>query len=123
MYFFETLVRVHRAGEGAPYTGIKPEGEETEPAIEMADISVEKGSVDEIVNKISADVASKIHEFFNRVMETKKHTNESVDAGREYVEAYVTFIHYVENLHNAVSKIPSHGDGAEEKGHKENHKH
>ena len=26
LYFFETLVRVHRAGEGAPYTGIKPAG-------------------------------------------------------------------------------------------------
>lgn len=24
MYFFETLVRIHRAGEGAPYTGLKP---------------------------------------------------------------------------------------------------
>ena len=25
-YFFETLVRVHREGEGAPYTGLKPAG-------------------------------------------------------------------------------------------------
>ena len=25
-FFFETLVRVHREGEGAPYTGLKPEG-------------------------------------------------------------------------------------------------
>lgn len=25
-YFFETLVRLHRAGEGAPYTGLKPAG-------------------------------------------------------------------------------------------------
>ena len=24
-YFFETLVRVHRAGEGAPFTGLKPD--------------------------------------------------------------------------------------------------
>src|SRR5687768_9733513 len=26
MYFFETLVRLHRAGEGAGYTGLKPAG-------------------------------------------------------------------------------------------------
>ena len=26
LYFFETLVRVHRAGEGAAYTGLKPAG-------------------------------------------------------------------------------------------------
>ena len=25
-YFFETAVRLHRAGEGAPYTGLKPAG-------------------------------------------------------------------------------------------------
>jgi hypothetical protein len=25
-FFFETLVRVHRAGEGAPFTGLKPAG-------------------------------------------------------------------------------------------------
>lgn len=30
-HFFETLVRVHRAGEGAAYTGLKPAGE-IEPA-------------------------------------------------------------------------------------------
>lgn len=33
MYFFETLVRIHREGEGAPYTGLKP-GEAVEPAAE-----------------------------------------------------------------------------------------
>ena len=31
-YFFETLVRVHRAGEGAPYTGLKPAGLDPGPA-------------------------------------------------------------------------------------------
>jgi hypothetical protein len=33
VYFFETLVRLHRAGEGAPYTGLKPAGSEIEPAV------------------------------------------------------------------------------------------
>jgi hypothetical protein len=32
-HFFETLVRVHRAGEGAPYTGLKPAGRDLGPAI------------------------------------------------------------------------------------------
>ena len=31
-YFFETLVRIHRAGEGAPYTGLKPAGRDLGPA-------------------------------------------------------------------------------------------
>jgi hypothetical protein len=44
MYFFETLVRIHRAGEGASYTGLKP-GAEIDPAIAMADEALESGSV------------------------------------------------------------------------------
>ncbi|HSQ92093.1 MAG TPA: DUF6448 family protein, partial [Nitrospiraceae bacterium] len=33
--FFEDLVRIHRAGEGAPYTGLKPAGT-VEPAVAEA---------------------------------------------------------------------------------------
>lgn len=49
MYFFETLVRIHRAGEGAPYTGLKP-GEAVDPAVALADRALETGSVDKLVN-------------------------------------------------------------------------
>jgi hypothetical protein len=42
-YFFETLVRVHRAGEGAPYTGLKPAGLDLGPAIPAADKALETG--------------------------------------------------------------------------------
>ena len=35
-YFFETLVRIHRAGEGAPYVGLKP-GSAVDPAVALAD--------------------------------------------------------------------------------------
>jgi hypothetical protein len=41
-------------------------------------------------------------------MEKKKHMNESIDAGREYVEAYVTFIHYVEKLVQTVTGESAH---------------
>ena len=40
-YFFETLVRIHRAGEGAPFTGLKPAGT-VEPVILKADQALEK---------------------------------------------------------------------------------
>src|ERR1051326_7561606 len=43
MYFFETLVRIHRAGEGEPYTGLKPAGRDLEPAIPAADKAIESG--------------------------------------------------------------------------------
>ena len=43
-YFFETLVRIHRAGEGAPYTGLKPAGRDLGPAIPAADEAIEDAS-------------------------------------------------------------------------------
>jgi len=108
MYFFETLVRVHREGEGAPYTGIKPADTVVEPGIDAADKAIESGSVNHLAKEISTLAANGIRDRFKDVMEKKKHVNESVDAGREYVESYVTFIHYVEKLHLAASVQSAH---------------
>jgi len=108
-YFFETLVRLHRAGEGAPYTGLKPAGE-VEPPIAAADKALENGSVDELISRVQPEVEAGIRERFVRVIETGKHKDDSVEAGREYVEAYVVFAHYIEGLHNAI------GGGAEHHG-------
>jgi hypothetical protein len=52
MYFFETLVRIHRAGEGAPYTGLKP-GAEVDPAVALADRALESGSADKLVGVLT----------------------------------------------------------------------
>ncbi len=108
-YFFETLVRIHRAGEGAPYDGIKPAGTE-EPAIAAADQAVASGAIDELAAEIAKLAGDGVRERFTVLMEKKKHKDESVAAGREYVEAYVTFIHYVERLHNDAAGDAAHGD-------------
>ena len=107
MYFFETLVRIHRAGEGATYTGLKP-GTEVDPAIALADKALESGSVDKLVGVLTDATAKGIRERFRRDLETKKHADESVTAGREFVEAYVIFTHYVEELHASVKGGTEH---------------
>jgi hypothetical protein len=98
MYFFETLVRLHRAGEGAPYTGLK--AGPAEPIIAAADQALDKGSVDHLVKHVSDAVAKGISQRFNNTLERKKHAEDSVAAGREFVEFYVEFTHYVERLYN-----------------------
>jgi hypothetical protein len=45
MYFFDTLVRVHRAGEGAPFTGLKSAGTDLGPATPAADKAITTGNV------------------------------------------------------------------------------
>ncbi len=122
MYFFETLVRIHRAGEGAPYTGLKP-GEAIEPIIAESDMALESGSVDNLVNDMTAIVAKGIREKFTHTIETKKHADESIEAGRKYVEAYVVFTHYVERLYNdATAKVEHHME-IKEAGPEKHHHH
>ncbi len=101
MYFFETLVRIHRAGEGAPYTGIKAT-ETGETVVAKADQALEKGSIDGLAKAIVTHTEKGIRERFSHALETRKHSHESVQAGREYVKAYVTYIHYVEGVAQAV---------------------
>jgi hypothetical protein len=106
MYFFETLVRIHRAGEGAPYTGLK--AEPVEPIITESDKALDSGSVDNLVKHVTDTVAKGIRERFAHAKETKKHADESVEAGREFVEAYVEFTHYIERLHIAATSPSAH---------------
>jgi hypothetical protein len=109
-YFFETLVRLHRAGEGAPYTGLKPAASDLGPAVAGADESLETGSVEALVKLVTGDVAAGIRQRFARASETRKHMDESVEAGREYVEAYVEYVHHVERIHAAASEGAHHGN-------------
>lgn len=107
LYFFETLVRIHRAGEGAPYTGLKPGGA-VDPAVALADKALETGSVDKLVAVLTKAMADGVRERFQHASETRGHADDSVAAGREFVEAYVIFTHYVEGLHATIIK----GSGA-----------
>jgi hypothetical protein len=102
LYFFETLVRIHRAGEGAPYTGLKPAGRDLGPAIPAADKAIETGAVEPLVKLITSESANGIRERFQKVTAAKKFNGEDVKAGREYVKAYVEFVHYVEGIHESV---------------------
>jgi hypothetical protein len=107
-YFFETLVRIHRAGEGAPYTGLQ--AGPAEPIILEVDKSLVTGSIEAITKHVTTLVAAGIKKRFSKTLERKKHADESVTAGREFVEAYVDFTHYVERLYNdAVGEAAVHG--------------
>ena len=118
--FFETLIRVHRAGEGAPFTGLKPAGS-VEPIIAKADQSLETGSVDTLTSEMSEHIVGGIKERFDNAFKKKKLKDESVEAGREYVEAYVEYVHYVESIHKAASGRGGHHHEASEEAGNEEH--
>lgn len=107
MKFFETLVRVHRAGEGAAFTGLKPSGY-VEPIIAWADKALETGSIDNLTQEMATHLTSGVKERFEHAFKLKKHKDESVEAGREYVEAYVEYVHFIEGLHDMISGKGGH---------------
>jgi hypothetical protein len=87
LYFFETVVRIHRMGEGAPYTGLKPVGLSEGPVIPVAEEAIESGSPDALINILSDMLREEITNRFHHMMHLKEHADKSVDDAREYVEA------------------------------------
>jgi len=110
-YFFETLVRVHRAGEGAPYTGLLPEGAPVEPAIRLADQALATGDAGKLAKAVAGHVEEGIRLRFTRAAEAKAHADESPANGRAFVAAYVELTHYVERLHRDATTDAAHGAG------------
>jgi len=102
-YFFETLVRIHRAGEGAPFSGLKPAGRDLGPAIPAADRALEDGSVEAVARLLTAAVREGVHKHFHAAAGRRNFDPNDVSAGRAYVEAYVPYVHYVERLWQAAT--------------------
>ena len=110
MYFFETVVRLHRAGEGAPYTGLKPAGTDLGPVIPASDRAIERGSVKELLKRLGETMQANVAKHFQELMARKNYNENDVDAGRRFVKANVLFTHYVEAIHEA-AKGPSEAHG------------
>ena len=108
-WFFETLVRIHRASEGEPFTGLKGADYTPEAGIEMADHALEANSLGEVEKSLTAAIRSELQKRFSAATETKKHAEESVEAGRRFVHAYAEFIHFVEGVHRNVPRDGQHG--------------
>lgn len=74
---------------------------EVEPGIAAADAAVVSGDIGNLAVETTRKVDANLCRQFARVIELKKYSGESVGAGRAYVAAYVEFIHYVEEIHQA----------------------
>ena len=114
-FFFETLVRVHRAGEGAPFTGLKAAGRDLGPAIPAADEAIRVGSVDIVLQLLTRALDERLREQFGEAIKTKSFKSDDLSAGRAHVKAYVEFIHFVERLYDTTVKAP-HGHFGEGDG-------
>lgn len=112
-WFFETAIRLHRAGEGAPYTGLKPAGLDEGPVVPRAEKAIESGDPQEAIGFVLHTIEMELHRRFNQVNAKKKYDENDVAAGREYVHAFINFVVYSHHLYSMVK-----GEGAQgEHGH------
>jgi hypothetical protein len=86
-WFFETAVRVHRAGEGAPFTGLKPGGLDVGPVIPTAERALETEASGELVDVLCETIRAQVRHRHEQAMALKAHASEGVVAARAYVEA------------------------------------
>jgi len=111
--FIETTVRLHRAGEGAAYTGLKPPGIDYGPAIPAAERAIESGNLAEVKALVVEELEHGLHARLAHVAATQKgvrepKTSEDVPAARERASAELGFVTYVEGLSQAVQGAPGH---------------
>jgi hypothetical protein len=111
-WFFENVVRIHRAGEGAPYTGLKRAGLGHGPVVPVAERAIETGSPDQLVTLLTGMVEEAIRERFTHVMHRKAHANDDLAANRAYVEAMLGLEVWSHSLYEALHAQPhEHGHG------------
>jgi hypothetical protein len=109
-YFIETAIRLHRQAEGMSFTGVKP-AQPLPSDVEAAERALEAGDVKIITDMLTKETETQTKTWFDKAMEAKKHKDESEEAGRKWVDAYVKYVVYVHGLHQKIKAEPQHGVG------------
>jgi len=110
-WFFETVVRLHRAGEGAPYAGLKPAGLDEGPVVPRAEKAIAKGNPEEVISFMLHVVEEDLQQRFKTVMERARYDVNNVAAGRAYVQAFIGFVVYAHHLYAWINGGGGHGEG------------
>lgn len=109
-WFFETAVRLHREGEGAPYTGLKPAGLDWGPVVPNADKAIEQGNAKEVIQFILHTVEEELQKRFKLAMSRKNYDPNDVAAARKYVQAMLGFVLFSHHLYTFVTGGTEHGE-------------
>jgi len=102
LYFFETVVRIHRKGEGAPYEGLKPAGLDEGPVIPLAEKAIETGSPVELVEALSEMISREVTHRLEHVRHMEHNRDKSIAEAREYVEAMLGLQVWAHSIYECV---------------------
>jgi hypothetical protein len=105
-FFFETVVRLHRAGEGAPYTGLKSGAPER--IVAATDAALERGDLSALEAHLVSAVRAGLRARFAEARQAQRFEAGDVAGGRAFVTAYVSLTHWVEGVALAAGAHPGH---------------
>ncbi len=109
LWFFETVVRVHRAGEGAAYTGLKPAGLDVGPVIPVAERAIVEESAEELVTLLSNRLSDEVRKRFSHLLHLKADVPKGLRQARLYVEAMLGLQVWSHSLYGAIESAPHAG--------------
>lgn len=107
-YFMETAVRLHRAAEGMPFEGLKPSSPNP-PDIESAEKALKTGNFEPVKDLLCQKLEEEALKWFRETRMTAENKNDSIDAGRAWVNNYVKYITYIHTLYQTIQAGPPHG--------------
>lgn len=108
LLFFETVVRIHRAGEGAPYTGLKPAGLSFGPVIPLAEEAIDDNSPNRLTGYLTDVLRDELRKRLDTVHELDGHRQRSMADERRYVEAVLDFQVYSHHLYETMRATDHH---------------
>jgi len=114
-WFFENAIRLHRAGEGEAYTGMKPAGLDEGPVVPRAERAIESGDAKDAIGFVVHVVEEDLQQRFNEVLAKRTYDVNDVKAGRAFIQAYINFVVYSHHLYASVTGGGGHGHGGAEK--------
>jgi hypothetical protein len=117
LYFYETVVRVHRAGEGAPYTGLKPAGLPQGPVVPVAERAIATGDPTELVTLLRDKATAEVERRFRQAMVRQRQWDDSIASARAYVEAVLGLEVWAHDLYMRLDGAVHEGRAPEAHGH------
>ncbi|MEX2657143.1 MAG: DUF6448 family protein, partial [Balneolales bacterium] len=109
-YFMSTTVRLHREAEGMPFTGLKP-AQPTSNDIQIAEKALQSGDIKPVTDMLAEEIQKKTSKLYSEAQKAQQRKDQSVEAGREWVDAYVRYIVYVHKLYQSIQAGSAHGVG------------
>jgi hypothetical protein len=107
-YFLDVLIRVHRAGEGAGFDGIKPTGAHVPPQVVAADEALRLGRIDLLRGLVDDERWDELERRFDQAVALKNFDVDDLAAAREYMEAYVSFFKFAEGHDHDHQHVHAH---------------